>query len=146
MATYGRYIAFSPGNSRFIISLSIPFDKFIKLICLDERINIGVACSDEDKDLAKLLTDYQDMVGLLSIHKVARTNTQVLIYEPFSAANFFVATAYASGISHFIKWPVVFFFLQKLDWPGFVFSKPAPESVNLGKSQSRIIQFVDLLF
>ncbi|KAK4743761.1 hypothetical protein SAY87_010073 [Trapa incisa] len=35
------------------------------------------AIQDEDKDLAKLLTGYQDMVGLLSIHKVIRTNTQV---------------------------------------------------------------------
>ncbi|KAK6923255.1 Elongator complex protein 4 [Dillenia turbinata] len=33
--------------------------------------------SDEDKDLAKLLTGYQDMVGLLNVHKVARANTQV---------------------------------------------------------------------
>ncbi|KAH7520422.1 elongator complex protein 4 [Ziziphus jujuba] len=35
------------------------------------------AIPDEDKELAKLLTGYQDMVGLLSIHKVARFNTQV---------------------------------------------------------------------
>lgn len=33
--------------------------------------------SDEDKELAKLLTGYQDMVGLLNVHKVARINTQV---------------------------------------------------------------------
>ncbi|KAK9713207.1 hypothetical protein RND81_06G011800 [Saponaria officinalis] len=32
---------------------------------------------DEDKELANLLTGYQDMVGLLGIHKVARINTQV---------------------------------------------------------------------
>lgn len=32
---------------------------------------------DEDKDLAKLLTGYQDMVGLLHVHKVAQINTQV---------------------------------------------------------------------
>ncbi|KAH9624261.1 hypothetical protein KSS87_007827 [Heliosperma pusillum] len=32
---------------------------------------------DEDKELANLLTGYQEMVGLLSIHKVARFNTQV---------------------------------------------------------------------
>lgn len=37
---------------------------------------------DEDKELAKLLTGYKDMLGLLNIHKVARTNTQVpLILE-----------------------------------------------------------------
>ncbi|KAL3752622.1 elongator complex protein 4 [Eucalyptus grandis] len=37
------------------------------------------AIPDEDKDLAKLLTGYQDMIGLLSVHKVARINTQVPI-------------------------------------------------------------------
>ncbi|KAM6563998.1 hypothetical protein CsatB_023996 [Cannabis sativa] len=35
------------------------------------------AIPDEDKELAKLLTGYQDMVGLLNVHKVARFNTQV---------------------------------------------------------------------
>ncbi|KAF3439175.1 hypothetical protein FNV43_RR17450 [Rhamnella rubrinervis] len=35
------------------------------------------AIPDEDKELANLLTGYQDMVGLLSVHKVARINTQV---------------------------------------------------------------------
>lgn len=35
------------------------------------------AIQDEDKELAKLLTGYQDMIGLLSVHKVARFNTQV---------------------------------------------------------------------
>ncbi|KAK6923672.1 Elongator complex protein 4 [Dillenia turbinata] len=35
------------------------------------------AIQDEDKELAKLLTGYQDMVGLLNVHKVARANTQV---------------------------------------------------------------------
>ncbi|KAL7135470.1 hypothetical protein ABFS83_11G098900 [Erythranthe nasuta] len=35
------------------------------------------AIPDEDKELAKLLTGYQDMVGLLNVHKVARNNTQV---------------------------------------------------------------------
>ncbi|PON40947.1 Elongator complex protein [Parasponia andersonii] len=40
------------------------------------------AIPDEDKELAKLLTGYQDMVGLLNVHKVARINTQVpLILE-----------------------------------------------------------------
>lgn len=37
------------------------------------------AIQDEDKELAKLLTGYQDMIGLLSVHKVARFNTQVPI-------------------------------------------------------------------
>uniref|UniRef100_A0A7N0T584 Elongator complex protein 4 n=1 Tax=Kalanchoe fedtschenkoi TaxID=63787 RepID=A0A7N0T584_KALFE len=35
------------------------------------------AIPDEDKELAALLTGYQDMVGFLNIHKVARINTQV---------------------------------------------------------------------
>ncbi|XP_021728221.1 elongator complex protein 4-like isoform X1 [Chenopodium quinoa] len=35
------------------------------------------AIPDEDKELAQLLTGYQDMVGFLGIHKVARINTQV---------------------------------------------------------------------
>ncbi|CAI9111406.1 OLC1v1011629C3 [Oldenlandia corymbosa var. corymbosa] len=35
------------------------------------------AVPDEDKELAKLLTGYQDMLGLLNVHKVARFNTQV---------------------------------------------------------------------
>ncbi|XP_028103910.1 elongator complex protein 4 isoform X3 [Camellia sinensis] len=35
------------------------------------------AIPDEDKELANLLTGYQDMVGLLNVHKVARLNTQV---------------------------------------------------------------------
>jgi elongator complex protein 4 len=33
---------------------------------------------DEDKEMAKLLTGYQDMVGLLNVYKVARLNTQVI--------------------------------------------------------------------
>ncbi|KAA3461610.1 elongator complex protein 4-like [Gossypium australe] len=35
------------------------------------------AIRDEDKELAQLLTGYQDMVGFLNVHKVARINTQV---------------------------------------------------------------------
>ncbi|CAN0841236.1 Elongator complex protein 4 [Linum grandiflorum] len=35
------------------------------------------AIEDEDKELAKLLTGYQDIVGFLNIHKVPRINTQV---------------------------------------------------------------------
>ncbi|KAM1052961.1 hypothetical protein ACFX13_000546 [Malus domestica] len=35
------------------------------------------AIPDEDKELEKLLTGYQDMVGLLNVHKVAQNNTQV---------------------------------------------------------------------
>ncbi|KAK8949269.1 Elongator complex protein 4 [Platanthera zijinensis] len=35
------------------------------------------AIPDDDKDLAKLLTGYQDMVGLLHVHKVAQISSQV---------------------------------------------------------------------
>ncbi|MQM10900.1 hypothetical protein Taro_043805 [Colocasia esculenta] len=35
------------------------------------------AIPDEDKDLAQLLSGYQDMVGFLNVHKVAQLNTQV---------------------------------------------------------------------
>lgn len=52
---------------------------------------------DEHKDLAKLLTGYQDMVGLLHVHKVARINTQVggislffYIYVSFSLCIFYI--------------------------------------------------------
>ncbi|KAE8704848.1 Elongator complex protein 4 [Hibiscus syriacus] len=37
------------------------------------------AIQDEDKELAQLLTGYQDMVGFLNVHKVARINTQVSV-------------------------------------------------------------------
>ncbi|XWS65853.1 hypothetical protein CRYUN_Cryun05aG0149600 [Craigia yunnanensis] len=37
------------------------------------------AIPDEDKELAQLLTGYQDMVGFLNVHKVACINTQVPI-------------------------------------------------------------------
>nr|XP_011469429.1 PREDICTED: elongator complex protein 4-like [Fragaria vesca subsp. vesca] len=37
------------------------------------------ALPDEDKELATLLTGYQDMVGLLNVQKVAQINTQVPI-------------------------------------------------------------------
>ncbi|XP_040369240.1 elongator complex protein 4 [Rosa chinensis] len=36
------------------------------------------AIPDEDKELATLLTGYQDMVGLLNVQKVAQINTQVI--------------------------------------------------------------------
>ncbi|KAJ0971657.1 hypothetical protein J5N97_019616 [Dioscorea zingiberensis] len=35
------------------------------------------AIPDEDKDMAKLLTGYHDMIGLLHVHKVAQINSQV---------------------------------------------------------------------
>ncbi|KAL4197227.1 hypothetical protein AMTRI_Chr04g187240 [Amborella trichopoda] len=35
------------------------------------------AIPDDDKEMAKLLADYQDMFGLLHIHKVGRLNSQV---------------------------------------------------------------------
>ena len=44
-----------------------------------------VVVTDEDKDLAKLLTGYQDMVGFLHVHKVAQTNSQVPKYSATAA-------------------------------------------------------------
>ncbi|GKV28298.1 hypothetical protein SLEP1_g37372 [Rubroshorea leprosula] len=41
------------------------------------------AIPDEDRELAQLLTGYQDMVGLLNVHKIARINTQVNLEYPF---------------------------------------------------------------
>ncbi|XP_057461668.1 elongator complex protein 4 [Actinidia eriantha] len=38
------------------------------------------AIRDEDKELANLLTGYQDMVGLLNVHKVTQCNTQVPVF------------------------------------------------------------------
>ncbi|KAH6819466.1 Paxneb protein-like protein [Perilla frutescens var. frutescens] len=49
----------------------------IRLQHLADTLVSVKAIPDEDKELAKLLTGYQDMVGLLSVHKVARINTQV---------------------------------------------------------------------
>ncbi|XP_042037283.1 elongator complex protein 4-like isoform X1 [Salvia splendens] len=49
----------------------------IRLQHLADTLVSVKAIPDEDKELAKLLTGYQDMVGLLSVHKVARFNTQV---------------------------------------------------------------------
>ncbi|KAB1211057.1 Elongator complex protein 4 [Morella rubra] len=37
------------------------------------------AIPDDDKELAKLLTGYHDMIGLLNVHKIARINTQVAV-------------------------------------------------------------------
>ncbi|KAG9447521.1 hypothetical protein H6P81_013649 [Aristolochia fimbriata] len=62
----------------------ISFPPSVLLPCMSKRLQhlsdtlLSVkAIPDEDKDLAELLTDYQDMVGLLRVHKVGRINTQV---------------------------------------------------------------------
>ncbi|KAL6559113.1 hypothetical protein OROHE_006482 [Orobanche hederae] len=55
--------------------VSITFSKRLQHLA-DTLVSVK-SIPDEDKELAKLLTGYQDMVGLLSVHKVARINTQV---------------------------------------------------------------------
>nr|XP_023912634.1 elongator complex protein 4-like [Quercus suber] len=45
--------------------------------CRTFGVEMKVLVSDEDKEMAKLLTGYQDIVGLLNVHKVACINTQV---------------------------------------------------------------------
>ncbi|XP_068658305.1 elongator complex protein 4 [Aristolochia californica] len=62
----------------------ISFPPSILLPCMSKRLQhlsdtlLSVkAIPDEDKELAELLTDYQDMIGLLRVHKVDRINTQV---------------------------------------------------------------------
>lgn len=86
-ATSGWYFGFCQSNPRFLcFSLCfsvflIFFFFFFSFFWLPYRIeNFKIVVeSDEDKELAKLLTGYQDMVGLLSVHKVARINTQVFL-------------------------------------------------------------------
>ncbi|XP_065872916.1 elongator complex protein 4 [Euphorbia lathyris] len=55
--------------------LSEPFCKRLQHMA-DILLSVK-AIPDDDKELAKLLTGYQDMVGFLNIHKVVRINTQV---------------------------------------------------------------------
>ncbi|GFY82750.1 paxneb protein-like protein [Actinidia rufa] len=45
----------------------------------DTLLSVG-AIPDEDKELVNLLTGYQDMVGLLNVHKVTQCNTQVPVF------------------------------------------------------------------
>ncbi|KAL8171029.1 hypothetical protein V2J09_022833 [Rumex salicifolius] len=52
----------------------IYFSRTMFNLILNCNFNVN---SDEDKELSKLLTGYQDMVGLLNVQKVARMNTQV---------------------------------------------------------------------
>ncbi|THU46548.1 hypothetical protein C4D60_Mb09t06100 [Musa balbisiana] len=46
------------------------------------RTGTWLPLSDEDKDMAKLLTGYQDMLGLLHVHKVAQNNSQISLAKP----------------------------------------------------------------
>lgn len=76
MAAYGGHVTVRQSNPRF----SITFHNFFYAVifCYTSTIIFKkVFVSDEDKEMAKLLTGYQDMVGLLNVHKVARINTQV---------------------------------------------------------------------
>lgn len=74
MAAYGRHITFCQSNPRFKLGNSI----CISVSSINEILT-HIIIVDEDKELTKLLTGYQDMVGLLNVHKVAQINTQVCI-------------------------------------------------------------------
>ncbi|RRT86093.1 hypothetical protein B296_00000194 [Ensete ventricosum] len=52
---------------------------FISFACISEEMAAPgrYIVVYEDKDMAKLLTGYQDMLGLLHVHKVAQNNSQV---------------------------------------------------------------------
>ncbi|KAK9110964.1 hypothetical protein Scep_018483 [Stephania cephalantha] len=55
--------------------ISLPLSKRLQHLA-DTLLSVR-AIPDEDKEMSKLLTGYQDMVGLLHVHKVAQINTQV---------------------------------------------------------------------
>lgn len=63
-----------PGNFTSLLANVFCFCTATSDIC--EHL-CGMHTTDEDKDLAKLLTGYQDMVGFVHIHKVAKINSQV---------------------------------------------------------------------
>nr|POE57386.1 elongator complex protein 4 [Quercus suber] len=73
-----RYATFLAQFSRNDSSISSAGRIAIQSFCAPQcKYSNMVLVSDEDKEMAKLLTGYQDMVGLLNVHKVARINTQV---------------------------------------------------------------------
>jgi len=56
-----------------LLFLTSAFALFILVFKLLNRCSFP----DEDKELGKLRTGYQDMVGFLNVHKIACVNTQV---------------------------------------------------------------------
>lgn len=44
---------------------------------------VVVIDADEDKEMAGMLTDYQEIVGFLRVHKLASINTQVYFLRCF---------------------------------------------------------------
>jgi elongator complex protein 4 len=56
-----------------LLFLTSAFALFILVFKLLNRCSFP----DEDKELGKLPTGYQDMVGFLNVHKIACVNTQV---------------------------------------------------------------------
>ncbi|CAH2068904.1 unnamed protein product [Thlaspi arvense] len=81
------------------------------------------AIPDEDKDLSNLLTGYQDMFGLLNVHKVARFNTQRV--ESFSILS---AGPIYSGCNHILNEA------QKTKIIDFRMSKSSPVDGSSGSS------------
>ncbi|RLN17013.1 elongator complex protein 4 [Panicum miliaceum] len=77
MATSCRYTVVYQSNSRKAWPFKLCVLITISTLYILQPFNCPVLVTDEDKDLAKLLTGYQDMVGFLHVHKVAQTNSQV---------------------------------------------------------------------
>ncbi|XP_028103878.1 elongator complex protein 4-like [Camellia sinensis] len=71
------------------------------------------AIPDEDKEFANLLTGYQDMVGLLNVHKVARLNTQLV------DSNLSTGSSYSGGNNNLNE-------AEKAEAIGFRMSKSSP--------------------
>jgi hypothetical protein len=55
-------------SSAYMVNTCERFSCLSSLIALD---------ADEDKEMAGMLTDYQEIVGFLRVHKLASINTQV---------------------------------------------------------------------
>lgn len=82
MVSFIRSLKSMVRSSNAVAVITFPYTVLSNSFCkrwqhlADTLLSIK-AIPDEDKDLAKLLTGYQDMVGFLHVHKVAQTNSQV---------------------------------------------------------------------
>lgn len=82
MVSFIRSLKAMVRSSNTVAIITFPYSVLSDSFCkrwqhlADTLLSIK-AIPDEDKDLAKLLTGYQDMVGFLHVHKVAQTNSQV---------------------------------------------------------------------
>ncbi|KAK5775567.1 Elongator complex 4 [Gossypium arboreum] len=82
MLSFIRYLKSMVRSSNSVAIITFPPSLLSPSFCkrwqhmADTLLSVK-AIQDEDKELAQLLTGYQDMVGFLNVHKVARINTQV---------------------------------------------------------------------